>query len=132
MRPGKTNCRGAFLLEALLAVFILSVALVGLIRGLLSSLNAAAEAEKYSHAILAADNALIEVIRLNGQKVEEPIVLEVQTESIAGQILVKPLEDPAIPEVLQQARLRVTWPGAVKNKTIEAVTLVFGSVDEKK
>ena len=132
MRPGKINCRGAFLLEALLAVFILSVALVGMIRGLLSSLNAAAEAEKYSQAILAADNALIEVIRLNGQKVEAPVVLEAQTESVSGQILVKPLENSAIPEVLQQAQLRITWPGAVKDKAIEAFTLVFGSVDEKK
>jgi len=120
------------LLEALLAVFILSVALVGMIRGLLSSLNAAAEAEKYSQAILAADNALIEVIRLNGQKVEAPVVLEAQTESVSGQILVKPLENSAIPEVLQQAQLRITWPGAVKDKAIEAFTLVFGSVDEKK
>lgn len=132
MRPGKINCRGAFLLEALLAVFILSVALVGLIRGLLSSLNAAAEAEKYSQAVLAADNALIEVIRLNGQRVEEPIILETPSESIAGKIVVKPLENSAVPEVLHQAQLRVTWPGAVKDKAIEAFTLVFGSVDEKK
>ena len=128
----RNSRRGAFLLEALLAVFILSFALVALIRGLLTSLNAAGEAEKYSSAIIAADNALTELIRLNGQKVEAPVVLENQNKNITTKVTVKPSENDQIPDVLQEAQLRVTWPGKIKDKKIEAVTLIFGPSDEKK
>jgi Tfp pilus assembly protein PilV len=128
----RRNCWGAFLLEALLAVFILSVALVGLIRGLLSSLNATVEAERYAQAIQVADNALLEIVRLNGQKVNSPVTLENQGEKLAAKIVIKSMENVPTVDVVQQAQLTVTWPGKVKDKTIEAVTLLFGPADEKK
>jgi len=132
VRARKRDCRGAFLLEALLAVFIMSVALVGLIRGLMTSLNAAVEAEKYTGAIVAANNALLEMVRLNGQKVTAPVLLENQVDKITAKFTINPSDNIQIPPSMQQAQLTVAWPGKLKEKKIEAITLIFGSVDEKK
>ena len=132
MRLAAKNCRGAFLLEALLAVFILSVSLVGLIRGLLLSLNASVEAERYAAATLTAENALLEVVRLNGQKLTGTVALDKADDKHSANIVVQPSGNDKIPAVLQEARLTVAWPGKLKEKKIEAVTLILGPADEKK
>ncbi len=98
----------------------------------LLALNAAVEAERYAQAIQVADNALLEIVRLNGQQVNSPVTLENQGEKLAAKIVIKPMENVPTVDVLQQAQLTVTWPGKVKDKTIEAVTLLFGPADEKK
>ncbi|MCB9771465.1 MAG: hypothetical protein H6754_02820 [Candidatus Omnitrophica bacterium] len=126
------NQQGAFLLEALLAVMILSVGLVGLIRGLLSSLNAAKESERYSRAISVGENALLDVIRLNGKSTASVISLENDFEDFSAEIMSQPSGDLQIPGVLREVKLHITWPGAIKNKEINATTLVFGPVDEQK
>lgn len=122
--------RGSFLLEALLAVLILSVGLVGLIRGLLSSLNAAKEAQAYSRATIAADNALLDVIRLNGVKTNLPIKSDVSVGELAAEINVVASSSVHVPRALREAHIVVKWPGALKEKEIRAVTLVFGPTDE--
>ncbi len=127
------NQQGSFLLETLLAVLILSVGLVGLIRGLLSSLTAAKEAQAYSDAILAADNALLDVARLNGQKTVSFLPLETPNKALAAEIEMAPSRDlPVALEILQEAQVKVKWPGPLKQKEVRAVTLVFGPTDEKK
>lgn len=122
--------RGSFLLEALLAVLILSVGLVGLIRGLLSSLNAAKEAEAYSRATIVADNALLDVIRLNGVKTTLPVKSDVPSGKLEAEIDVVASGNGHVPGALREARVLVKWPGALKEKEIRAVTLVFGPTDE--
>lgn len=124
------NERGAFLLEALLAVMILSVGLVGLIRGLLSSLNAAKESERYSRAISVGESALLDVIRLNGKGTTSVIRLESEGQDFSAEIISQPSVDSQIPRVLREVKLHITWPGVLKNKEINATTLVFGPIDE--
>ena len=111
-------------------VLILSVGLVGLIRGLLSSLNAAKEAQAYSRAIIAADNALLDVIRLNGVKTALPVKIDVPSGELGAQIDVVSSDNVHIPSALREARVLVQWPGALKDKEVRAVTLVFGPTDE--
>lgn len=125
------NQRGSFLLEALIAVVVLSVGLVGLIRGLLSSLNVVKQAQEYSQAIEAADNALLEVIRLNGQKTSPNVSLQTDDKNLALQIILNEPKNTVIPSGLQQAQVKVKWPGALKQKEIDAVTLVFKPLDGK-
>ncbi len=125
------NKRGSFLLEALLAVLILSVGLVGLIRGLLSSLNAAKQAENYSRAILSAENALLEVVRLNGQKINWPVILDIDNKNIKAEVGIIASDNLEIPQNLKEVQIKIKWPGAAKQKEINAVTLVFGPSDEK-
>ena len=123
--------RGAFLLEALLAVMILSVGLVGLIRGLLSSLKAAKESELYSRSILAADNALLNVIRLNGQKSVAVIDLSSDNKNFSTLVMMRSSSNLQIPAILREAQINIKWPGPMKDKEINAATLIFGSADEK-
>ncbi len=125
------NQHGSFLLEALIAVVVLSVGLVGLIRGLLSSLNVAKQAQEYSQAIEAADNALLEVVRLNGQKTSPNVSLQTDDKNLALQIILGEPKNTVIPSGLQQAQVKVKWPGALKQKEIDAVTLVFKPLDTK-
>ena len=122
--------RGSFLLEALLAVLILSVGLVGLIRGLLISLNAAKEMEAYSRAILIADNTLLEVIRLNGVKITAPVQVDLQSDQFKAQIDLVESDNIFVPGILREARVMTKWPGALKDKELHVTTLVFGSPDE--
>lgn len=124
--------RGSFLLEALLAVLILSVGLVGLIRGLLSSLNAAKESEAYSRAILAANNAFIETVRLNGQKLNSSIQLETDQNDLTASIEYLPAANSNFPAALHETQVKIKWPGALKQKEVNAVTLIYGPTDEKK
>lgn len=131
MKRKYLNDRGAFLLEALLAVIILSVGLVGLIRGLLSSLNASIEAEKYSRATLAADSALLDTVRLNGQKLEALIVVQSDSKDLAAEITIKGPGDPQISSALQETQTRVHWSGAVKEKEVIASTLIFAPSEKK-
>lgn len=121
---------GGFLLEALLAVLILSVGLVGLIRGLLSSLNAAKETEAYARAIFYADNALLEVIRLNGVQVNFPVQTDALFSGIQTRIDIASSNQGHWPKALRQAEVQVTWPGPLKEKGVSATTLVFGPFDE--
>lgn len=124
--------RASFLLEALLAVLILSVGLVGLIRGLLSSLNAAKEAQAYSRATIVADNALLDVIRLNGVKTTSPVQVDLQSDQLKAQIDVVESDNIFVPGILREARLMIKWPGALQDKELQATTLIFGSPDENK
>ncbi len=126
------NKRGSFLLEALLAVLILSVGLVGLIRGLLSSLNAAKQAQDYTRAISFADNALLEVVRLNGQKASWPVVVAVDNKDIRVEVDMIESNNLEMPQNLKQVQVKIKWPAAAKQKEINAMTLVFGPSDEKK
>lgn len=126
------NKRGSFLLEALLAVLILSVGLVGVIRGLLSSLNAAKRAEEYSRAILVAENVFVQLMCLNGQKNSSSVMLETNKKSFTAQVDIGYSDNTLIPNSLQVAQVKVHWPGALKQKEIQAVTLLSGPVDEKK
>lgn len=126
------NKRGSFLLEALLAVLILSVGLVGLIRGLLSSLNAAKQAQDYTRAISFADNALLEVVRLNGQKASWPVVVAVDNKDIRVEVDMIESNNLEMPQNLKQVQVKIKWPAAAKQKEINAMTLVFGPSDENK
>lgn len=125
------NNRASFLLEALLAVLMLSVGLVGLIRSLVSSLNAVKQSENYFLAILAADNAFVEIVRLSGQKVNEPVVIETNIKDFKAGVSVKVPEGINIPKTLKEAQIKVNWPGSAKQKEVKALTLVAGPSDEE-
>lgn len=123
--------RGGFLLEALLAVMILSVGLVGLVRALWTSLKAAKEAEAYAKAVIAAENALPEVIRLNGQKNGSLIDINTGENNLSGQIVLGLSADAGISPELSEAKVRIFWPGPVTNKEISATTFVYQPSDAK-
>ncbi len=53
--------RGAFLIEVLLTVVILSISLTLIIQSLTSSLKASARVASYTHAILAIENAMLDL-----------------------------------------------------------------------
>ncbi len=125
------NNRATFLLEALLAVLILSVGLVGLIRGLLSSLNAVKQSENYFLAILAADNAFVEIVRLNGQKVSAPVIIETGIKNFKADVSVNASGAVNVPKILKEAQIKVNWPGGAKQKEVKALTLVAGPSDEE-
>ncbi len=128
----RDNQRGSFLLEALLAVMILSVGLVGLIRGLLSSLNAAKQAASYSAAITVAENSLFDVMNLDGKKVNAMPELQTEQKELTTKIVLLPSKNLRVPEVLQEALVTVSWPGGLKNKEVHAATLVLRAQDEEK
>lgn len=125
------NNRATFLLEALLAVLILSVGLVGLIRGLLSSLNAVKQSENYFLAILVADNAFVEIVRLNGQKVGAPVIIETGIKNFKVDVSVNASGAVNVPKSLKEAQIKVNWPDGAKQKEVKALTLVAGPSDEE-
>jgi hypothetical protein len=124
------GARGSFLLEALIAVSILSVSLVIVIRSHVAALQAQIFAKDYTLATLLLENEMIQVIERgvidrdmnatrNLEKPYERFTFSLRTEAAGKEYVF---------EGLNQAQLTLSWKEGNKPHKLSASTLVTNSL----
>ena len=129
MKKGK---KAFLLIEVLLAVTILAVVLVAVIQSFVASVRAAVYTADYTTAHLLAEGKMNELMQigfiadaLNTQDdFDSPYEkfsyqLETQNQNEAGQ-----------PGILNEVRLKVSWPAGRTTKNITLTTFLFHEIPE--
>lgn len=117
-----TGQRGALLVEAMLAVIILSVSLVMIIQALAASARGASESEGYSRAVLAGENALFELGR-SAQKGTLPDTGTLLSDPQYQVNFVPLLTDKSDDQnIVQEIKVDVSWEKGKNKKQISFST----------
>jgi Tfp pilus assembly protein PilV len=122
----KTRQRGAFLLEAMICVVILSVCQVMVIQSLLSAVHATREAEQLTRATLVGENARC---ALSFKKVS---VGDVATETIYDEndyhvlLRLSQIDSAVADNCLLKADIDVQWKFGNKDRTLDFPTMMMG------
>jgi len=130
---GRFKCsKGALLIEALLAVSIVSVSLTMIIQSFLTSMRATAYSRDYTTAVMLIENEMFEIKRLGyadaltktGGGYQEPF------EQFQYAINSEPLGSQE-EETLIEIQVAVTWPSGNKEKILSSSTLMMSSKEKE-
>ena len=122
--------KGILLMEALLAVVILSVGIVAIIQSLLSSLRSVVFHGNYTQAALLTDNKMFDLLEKRGvnDSTAESDHFPAPFDNFDYQVEAVPEEqNPAI----EQVSVNISW-GSKKGKNFKATTYLFAAMEEKK
>jgi len=118
------NWKGALLLEALLAVVIISVSLTLIVQSLLSSLRAAVYTSGYTEAVFLLDNKMFELIQKGfvDATLEEEGRFQEPYEAYAYRVDINNIDDNDSIENLNEVLVEVTWERGGQKRGLSAVT----------
>ena len=118
------NSRGVFLLEAVIAVTILSVGLIAIIRSFTMGIEAHMRSQEYLIASTLLDNKLTEL--LLDRYIDEGVTLEGEFEEpFLGYRYVLSVESLDQYELLKRVNVSIFWKGRVEERFIDAATYLF-------
>lgn len=125
----KNNRAGAFLLEALIAVSILSVSLVMVIRAHVAALRAQTFARDHALAALLLENEMIKVIQKGtlerGRNTRKN--LSAPYERFTFSLKTVPVLGDAASDALNEAQLSLSWMDGKKERRLSVATFVLNS-----
>ena len=119
------NNRGAFLIEALIAISILGVSLVFIIQSYLSSLRGALFTENYTLAMFLLENKVSEFKIGETRESEKEKSFPPPYERFVYKGETADVSEDGKPSILEETRLAVHWSSGKKENKLETTTYFF-------
>ncbi len=125
----KKNIKGSLLLEALLAVVILSVSLTLIIQSMTSSLRASVYGADYTLAIILLENKMFELLNkgLPSSSERETIEVPFSSNSYHFSADARPLSSPG--SKIKEVDAALTWNSGKRKNNISLTTYLFDRTD---
>ena len=123
----KLNRKGSLLVEALLAISILSIGLTLIIQSFLSSVRATVYAADYSLATILLENKMSDLIEKGfiGDSIDEEGFLEGPNEKFRYHLETHNMETQGGSANLNQVKLSILWSSGRKTNSILLTTYLF-------